>query len=79
MVKGKGKKARLTRNLLLKMNEGFDGPLNALHQWKVQRKRVKVKSTIFQYKTVTFETLDLDFFLINLFAFSCCLRYLCGT
>lgn len=61
MVKGKGKKSRLTRNLLLKMNEGFDGPLNALHQWKVQRKRVKVKSTIFQYKTVTFETLDLDF------------------
>lgn len=44
MVKGTGKKARHTRNLLSKMNDGFDGPLNAVNQWKLQRKRVKVKA-----------------------------------
>lgn len=43
MVKGKGKNARQTRNLLLKMSsDKLMGPSNALKEWKVQRKRVKV-------------------------------------
>lgn len=44
MVKGKGKNARQTRNLLLKMSsDKLDGPLNILKDWKVHRKRVKVR------------------------------------
>lgn len=43
MVKGKGKSARQTRNVLLRMSsDKLLGPLNALKEWKVQRKRIKV-------------------------------------
>lgn len=44
MVKGKGKRARQTRNLLLKMNsDNLMGPSNALKEWKIQQKRIKVR------------------------------------
>lgn len=44
MVKGPGKRARLRRNLLLKMSdERLDGPTLALRQWKDQKQRVKVR------------------------------------
>lgn len=43
MVKGRGKSARQTRNLLLKMSsDKLIGPLSVLKEWKDQQKRVKV-------------------------------------
>lgn len=43
MVKGRGKSARQTRNLLLIMNsDKLIGPLSVLKEWKDQQKRVKV-------------------------------------
>ncbi|XP_055314888.1 U7 snRNA-associated Sm-like protein LSm11 [Sitodiplosis mosellana] len=42
MVKGRGKSARHTRNLLTKMSGDCDGPTNMLKQWKEQQKRVKI-------------------------------------
>lgn len=54
MVKGKGKSARQTRNLLLKMSsDQLDGPLNVLKEWKVQRKRVKVRERAFVRATTS--------------------------
>lgn len=44
MVKGRGKNARQTRNLLLKMSsDKLIGPLNVLKEWKIQQKRIKVR------------------------------------
>lgn len=44
MVKGRGKSARQTRNLLLRMaSDKLEGPLCSLKAWKDQRKRVKVR------------------------------------
>lgn len=43
MVKGKGKRARQTRNLLSKMTgDNYDGPSIMLKKWKDQKQRVKV-------------------------------------
>lgn len=43
MVKGRGKNARQTRNLLLKMSsDNLIGPLGVLKEWRVQEKRIKV-------------------------------------
>lgn len=50
MVKGRGKNARQTRNLLLKMaSDKLEGPISILKEWKDQRKRVKVRE---QTKTI---------------------------
>lgn len=44
MVKGKGKRARQTRNLLLRMSgDKHEGPSLMLKQWKDKKQRVKVK------------------------------------
>lgn len=42
MVKGPGIKARHQRNLLRKMDEGFEGPMACLVKYAKERTRVRV-------------------------------------
>lgn len=46
MIKGPGRKARYTRNVLTRMSDNINGPTNMLKQWKDHHKRVKVSFTL---------------------------------
>lgn len=48
MIKGPGIKARHQRNLLRKMDEGFEGPMACLSTYVVEKKRIRV-SLLFVY------------------------------